>query len=157
MSKFINIKNRMLLPLLLIPVLAVTVLWAKQGRANAPQGRYLIGDLTVTDNKTGLIWERDVSSSMISGINANAYCNNLALDGMKWRMPSMKELQTLVDESLANPAIDPIAFSTTTAGVFWTSSAVSPAGFDSWAIDFADGKTTTKALFGQVAYVRCVH
>lgn len=151
-----TMKNRFFYSFLLIPVLAVALFWANQGRADAPQGRYIITDLTVTDTKTGLIWQRDVSSQSVSILNANEYCTTLALEGAKWRSPTMKELQTVVDETLSNPAIDPIAFPNTPVGEFWTSSFVAPGNFNGWTVNFADGKTNNKALFGDVAYVRCV-
>jgi len=156
MGKFIKMQNQRFLALVIVPVLAVALFWAKQGRANAPQGRYVIDDVSITDTKTGLIWERYVGSMQTNSVDAGVYCQNLSLGAGKWRLPSMKELQTLVDESLKNPAIDPVAFAATPLGVYWSSSVVLPAGFNLWTVDFTDGATGTLLAFGASAYVRCV-
>lgn len=150
-------KNRALFSFMLLSVITAALFWANQGRADAPEGRYVIGDLTVSDTKTGLVWQRDVSPMKINILGVSNYCGDLNLEGAKWRPPTMKELQTLVDESLTNPAIDPIAFPNTPIAEFWTSSFVAPGNFNGWTVNFADGVTNTKALFGDVAHVRCVH
>jgi hypothetical protein len=156
MSKLIKMQNPRFLALVIVPVLAIALFWAKQGRANAPQGRYIIDELTVTDTKTGLVWQKSVEAAQTNSVDAGIYCQNLPLGGGPWRLPSMKELQTLVDESLKSPAIDPVAFANTPIGAYWSSSVVLPAGFSLWTIDFTDGKTGTLVAFGASAYVRCV-
>jgi hypothetical protein len=83
-------------------------------------------DDTVIDQGTGLVWQRRVSRSTYTFDEARAYCESLALDGGGFRVPSMKELQTLVDETRASgPLIDTEAFPglpEDEAPTFWTSS-----------------------------------
>jgi hypothetical protein len=70
---------------------------------------------TVRDRYTGLIWQRHVDPACEDGCctwsEAQDYCAGLDLgDQSDWRLPTLKELQTLVDEAQASPAIDSNAF-----------------------------------------------
>jgi len=135
--------------------------------ADAPMGQYTIPSdgLTVFDNKTGLRWERNVNAASMkySWVNALIHCDGLTLAGVSgWRVPTFKELETLVDERHFSPAIDPIAFPSTPAvnpgdGLFWSSTPfVKFAQRDqSFTVDFFDGigQTVTTSSLG---FVRCV-
>jgi hypothetical protein len=98
-------------------------------------GEFVVsGDgLTVTDETTGLVWQRDGSGTRAGcsgGRNltctwaeAKAYCASLTLAGVSgWRLPAVIELSTIVDFTRTSPAIDPTAFPTTPSEWFWTSS-----------------------------------
>jgi len=63
------------------------------------------GDGTVTDTSTDLMWQQ-VSSSSKTWKEALVYCEGLNLGGhTDWRLPNIKELQSLVDYSLRESAI----------------------------------------------------
>lgn len=139
----------------LIVSLTVALFGIRQGHANAPPGRYIVTDFTVVDTRTGLVWERQGPAAAQTSANAESYCQNSTLENAQWRLPTMKELQTLVDESQSSPAIDLVAFPVTPAGEFWTSSTVASFSILNWTINFVDGDTS----FGsgnKTAYVRCV-
>ena len=54
---------------------------------------------TFTDNNTHLIWQNS-SISYKNYDQAISYCQNLTIDGISgWRLPQMRELQTLIDLS----------------------------------------------------------
>ena len=54
------------------------------------------GNSTVTDLKTGLMWQQAPSSSGYTWQQAVDYCNNLELGGYSdWRIPSCKELYSI--------------------------------------------------------------
>jgi hypothetical protein len=77
--------------------------------------------LTVRDNVTGLIWQRAVDPGTYSYDQARAYCADLVLGGCEhWRLPERIELVSIVDYTLANPAIDPMAFAGTPSAPFWS-------------------------------------
>jgi hypothetical protein len=120
-------------------VAAVAVLCAAPAGADAPEGHFEVNGGTVEDTATGLSWQRSVADENHDAQGALSYCAGLELAGNGWRLPTIKELHTLVDETRTKPAIDPKAFPGTPPAHFWTSSAV--AGFSSyaWAINFADG------------------
>ena len=57
------------------------------------------GDGTVTDNRTGLIWQQGEPGAMTWN-SALTYCEGLSLAGSTdWRLPNIKELESLVDET----------------------------------------------------------
>ena len=74
-------------------------------------------DGTVSDKATGLMWQQRDSEQTLDWSGALTYCGKLPLGGnADWRVPSIKELQSLVDYSRSptatnSPAINPI-FST---------------------------------------------
>ncbi|MBI9053159.1 MAG: DUF1566 domain-containing protein [Bacteroidales bacterium] len=93
------------------------------------------GDGTVSDNATGLMWQQSDDGNIRDWENALSYSENLTLgEHSDWRLPSAKELQSIVDytrcpDVTSSAAIDPI-FSTTSFndpegnpgqyGYYWT-------------------------------------
>ncbi len=80
------------------------------------------GDGTITDDATGLTWSQDDSGKGLNWADALDYCESLDLAGFDdWRLPNVKELQSIVDYSRSpdtsdSAAIDPIfAVSTITS------------------------------------------
>ncbi len=72
------------------------------------------GDDTVSDNATGLMWQKEDNGEGVIWSEALDYCEDLLL-GQKddWRLPNAKELQSIVDYSRSpdttnSAAIDPI-------------------------------------------------
>jgi hypothetical protein len=66
------------------------------------------GDGTVTDNLTGLMWTKDAQQIRggMSWTDALDACNNLSFAGYNdWRMPNIKELQSLIDYGQYFPAL----------------------------------------------------
>jgi len=133
------------------------LLLASLSRADAPPGHYTIAADVVTDTKTGLVWQRTVSPQAQNFLDAQTYCENLQLDGQSdWRAPTLIELQTIVDESRTDPAIDTTAFSDTPSDYLWTSSALASDQGQGWAVRFSDGYTWYHLFNNPVFFVRCV-
>jgi len=62
------------------------------------------GGAAVLDRETGLVWERSLASSVESWDSARFTCANKTVGGRKgWRLPSMPELASLIDPSVAFP------------------------------------------------------
>src|SRR4051812_45398658 len=80
------------------------VLVAAPAPASAPAGRYTITGGVVHDSKTGLNWQQAAKQTAYTWANALTYCsgNVAALPGTGWRLPTVKELQTIVDDSVAS-------------------------------------------------------
>lgn len=92
---------------------------------------------TVTDASTKLVWQRSSSAKEMTWAEANTTCAKASM-----RLPSMKELQTLVDttvESLEQAKIDTAVFPETPAGSFWTSSPVAGSPDQVWGVTFFEG------------------
>ncbi|MFQ5646228.1 MAG: DUF1566 domain-containing protein [bacterium] len=91
-------------------------------------GRFVIKNKeTVTDTKTGLMWEQrphEVGQGTITWNQAVKYCKELALGGHDdWRLPSLKELESLYDKSLNPPRLneDEAPFDDIETFWFWSS------------------------------------
>ncbi len=68
------------------------------------------GDGTVTDTCTGLVWEQRLGrSSAMTWKEALRYCADLELGGHDdWRLPNVRELQSLADYGRHSPAFDSV-------------------------------------------------
>jgi hypothetical protein len=144
------ISTRTLRHLTVVSLLAVVAVVspAHRAAANAPPGRYLIpGDGTVYDTKTKLTWQQSIGPNA-TPTDAMAYCaaNTAGLPGGPWRLPNIKELQTLVDENQPYPAvfIDPVAFpglSLAADNVQYISSTLVNSPIIAWALSFTGADT----------------
>lgn len=112
---------------------------AEPAIAAAPPGHFRVVGETVEDRATSLTWQRHPPREQYTRKQAAAYCAALTLRGAGWRVPTIKELQTLVDESQVGPAIDEQAFPETQSSHFWSSSAVASFAIYTWTLNFADG------------------
>jgi len=114
---------------------------------------------TVTDNLTGLIWLKNANctetvgsiakeSGFLTWADALTWSNSLAngscglTDGSAagtWRLPNRKELMSLIDKSMYNPALPAgHPFANVQADDYWSSTyAVYISG--AWAVRMADG------------------
>jgi len=87
---------------------------------------------------------------------AKTYCTGVGASlGGVWRLPSVKELQSILDFSQSKaPMIDPGAFPATVSSSFWSATPV--AGTTSaWEV-FFDSGITTNIFVTDSSYVRCV-
>lgn len=67
-----------------------------------------IGDNRVLDARTGLEWQTEDQEAR-SWPEALNYCEDLTLDGFyDWRLPTLKELGTLVDDTVTGNAMSPL-------------------------------------------------
>jgi hypothetical protein len=133
---------------------------------------------TVSDNSTGLMWQKcgdgqtgsncsggsaaqlayddgngNLGSAHLPAIN---YCKTLSLGGhADWRLPSVNELETLVDFGQQNPAINTTYFPNTQSGYYWSSTAYQGNANVAWIVNFYGGVVYYDGLVG-TDFVRCV-
>jgi hypothetical protein len=107
--------------------------------------------VAVRDNWTGLVWQQVHSARPYEFGEAQAYCATL---GAGFRVPSSKELQTLVDRRRFGPAIDAEYFPNTPSERFWSGTRVSE--FIAHAVEFQLGASNTYGT-EEAYYVRCVY
>jgi hypothetical protein len=137
--------------------------------AVAPPNQYTaLATGEVQDNYTGLIWQQNYSAATMAWAGAANYCATLGLNGHTWRVPSIRELATLVDEAQVAPAINRTMFPNTKYGSksnnwYWASALAAGQSTAAWAINFDDGFTgfnagtaTTDWNYFTAAWVRCV-
>lgn len=118
------------------------------------EGRFIDnGDGTVTDNCTGLMWMQSDADINKDGIitsddkliwkDALTYCSLLWFAGYDdWRLPNIRELESLVDYSRRMPAIDPM-FHVWIGGLrYWSSTSSHSWPFDAWIGSFLNGTIT---------------
>lgn len=117
-----------------------------------------LGDGTVLDTVTCLVWQRAAAPGTYDWSAARAYCSSPGLAGAGWRLPSRVELSTLTDFTRANPAIDTAAFPGTPPRFFWTGTpwAVDHAPPYAWMINFYEGLATNAGNTDSRFHVRCV-
>jgi hypothetical protein len=109
------------------------------------------GDGTVTDICTGLEWQKEPADVNGDGLftypddaplwcNALAYCEGLSLAGHDdWRLPNVRELQSIVDYGRLEPAIDPAFGVPPGVGLlYWSSTPYTGHGAP-WHVDFGYG------------------
>ena len=75
-----------------------------------PSGNYTDnGNGTITDTATGFVWQKSDDGSTRNWKDALAYCEDLSLgDKDDWRLPNIRELETIVDNNRSYPPIDPV-------------------------------------------------
>ena len=116
----------------------------------------------VRDNITGLIWEVKTDDGLIhdkdnsyTWADAQVFIDELNSDPTgftDWRLPTPRELESLVQEDGAVPRIDPAYFPNTGSGAYWTSVNLvsTPQGL-AWVLNFASGvldpETKTSSCF----------
>ena len=97
----------------------------------------------VVDKDNKIYWQ-DNQESMESSEDwddAVAYCSNLSLDGMKeWRLPTFKELLSIVDFGRVHPAINK-AFEFTNDDTYWSATGFALTSSRAWIIDFRTGES----------------
>ncbi|MDP9151359.1 MAG: DUF1566 domain-containing protein [Myxococcota bacterium] len=148
------------------------VVFASRAQADAPLAQYALFDLsnlTIRDAGTRLTWQRSPLAQPITFAAAADACAHLNLERLSdgWRVPSYKELLTLVDESphleyeaggLVQKAIDANAFPRTATDVYyWTSSYYVNDRTYAYSVNFRDGLAFKSQVASDLLYVRCVH
>ena len=128
------------------------------------------GDGTVTDPTTGLQWMRcsmgqtwdgttcTGTASTYTWDQAVALTNAVPFAGQSdWRLPNIRELQTILDRSVYSPSIDPAAFPNTPASNFWSVSTYAGDWDGAWIVNFdvgSAGNSYSKSSTFQVRLVR---
>ena len=72
---------------------------------------FIISDSIVTDVLTGLEWQRFVTSDFMEWEEALRRAENLVLQGhTDWRLPNIKELESINDEDRLQPSVQEYYF-----------------------------------------------
>jgi Protein of unknown function (DUF1566)/Secretion system C-terminal sorting domain len=111
---------------------------------------------TITDNLTHLVWQKAPNTAVLTWENALAYAENLSLaSATDWRLPNIKELQSLNDESVTNPSANTTFFPTIGVHNYWSSTSLPNQTTKSWYWNTQFGITTYDTKTNS-NYVLCV-
>ncbi len=120
------------------------------------------GDGTVTDNLTGLLWQKADGGEM-TWEKAKDYAKALRLAGRQdWRLPTSMELFALTNQGMHGPAMDTSVFTRSEARYWWTNSPRADDSTKVWLVNSGGGigahaKTETVSAGGErPVHVRCV-
>ena len=97
----------------------------------------------VLDKETGLVWEKSPQTTAVAASNVRLTCANKAVGGRKgWRLPSLPELASLVDPSVASPGPTLSAghpFLNVQPTNYWSASANAENPSLMWGVGFGNG------------------
>jgi len=114
------------------------------------------GSPTLSDARTGLMWQAQDDNTPKTWEAALTYCEGLSLGGYTdWRLPNNKDLESISDSSRYNPAINTTNYPGTTAAAYWTSTTSANTTTSAWYVNFLDGTVNFAAKTGSNR-VRCV-
>lgn len=130
----------------------------------APDSRYIIhGDSTVTDIWTGLMWQRCSLGQTWDGSTCTGIASDYTWQGAlrqgesnsfagysDWRLPNIKEMHSLVNYSVSDPAINRTVFPNNGRD-YWSSSLEDSQYWAGWYIDFYYGIGYRTGLRGSYA------
>lgn len=118
---------------------------------------FVKSEKVVIDVTKNLMWQDDmeVTQYKTTWSLAKEYCSTLTLNGYTdWKLPSAKELQSIVNIKRANPAIyEEFRYCEPTS--YWTNSQDMGNKNDAWYVGFKTG-ATFKDSKDYDCYVRCV-
>lgn len=106
------------------------------------------GNGTITDNGTNLVWQKAPNATTYTWDQALMYAENLALAGNSdWRLPNLKELVSVNDETTNAPSINTAYFPAVQSARYWSSTTqFAPGGTSAWFNDFQNFGITSYDL-----------
>ena len=102
----------------------------------------------VLDKETGLVWEQAPHAQATPSGAAQLYCAQLTVGNRRgWRLPSIQELESLLDTSMANPALPAgHPFGAVNPSIYyWSATGDAFDASRAWVMTFDDGRTTRAA------------
>ena len=112
---------------------------------------------TVTDNLTDLIWQKNSMNDSLTWEDALVKADTMLLAGYNdWRLPNIKELQSINIEQIMNPSINTTYFTNIGINKLWSSTSLPNQTTKAWYLDTKYGVTTyqTKTSKQKVIFVR---
>ncbi len=120
------------------------------------------GQVVTLDKTTGLMWATyGDRAGCFNGQSQNwsdavAWAENLNYAGYSdWRLPNVRELQSLIDYGKSDPAIRTRYFPNTILDYYWSSSSYATNTLYAWNLDFSNGYFAARDKIS-VYYVRAV-
>jgi hypothetical protein len=127
-----------------------------------PATHYVVSAGEVRDQYTGLSWTQAHSGNApsLTAPQSADYCRALTLNGRAWRLPSLNELASVVDDvpsGNVSPAVDHAAFPGLSKDQwYWSASPHGASTTEGWMLNFMDGFTKHQATT-TLGIALCVH
>lgn len=99
------------------------------GNAGSVGGNTCNGTLVAYGNQCN-------TANYVAAVNAATLCGH-----GDWRLPSLKELQTLANAGVGSPTIDATYFPNTQGGSYWSASNYAAGSGNAWFLDFSAGNS----------------
>ena len=114
------------------------------------------GNGTVTDNVTGLVWQKAPDATTRTWADSKTYCSNntAALPGSGWRLPTYRELISLLKYG-TSPMINTSVFSGVQNSSYWSSTQVASNSSNAWSLNLNGGLMSDWSL-ATLRYTLCV-
>ena len=111
---------------------------------------------TITDNLTNLVWQQVPYTDTLTWENALTYADTLKLGGIyDWRLPNIKELQSINNEKIIKPSVDTAYFKLGNNRKYWSSTTLPNHTTQAWYLNTTFGITTYDLKTAR-DYVFCV-
>jgi hypothetical protein len=132
---------------------------------STPDKQFTINDDgTVTDNKTtltwmrcslGQVWEAGCTPQTATKLNWEDALTaaNITSD---WRLPNIKELNSIAEQACDSPAINASIFPNTQSAYYWSSSPVASDDGRAWVVNFSKGGDVSSFNKSNDRFVRLV-
>jgi hypothetical protein len=140
----------------IIKLLVSTEIKTTAKGTDQPTGERFIdnGDGTISDTKTRLMWQKQGSTERLTYAKAEEFVVELNREEWNdWRIPTREELESILDLTKHDPAIDPM-FKCESAG-YWSSTPVAYYAANAWVVLFYFGVVSYNGRYGAY-YVRPV-
>jgi hypothetical protein len=114
----------------------------------------------VLDRETGLVWERSPATTTYNWSIARSLCIDRTVGGRKgWRLPSINELASLTDPSVASPGPAMPAghpFTNVQSGGYWSTTTLAGFATYAWFVNFFDRGVVLAFDKADALFVWCV-
>ena len=112
----------------------------------------------VLDKETGLVWQKNLDTTLRNWYDAQFYCINLNLGWRKgWRLPTVQELTTLLDTSRSNPMLpSDHPFTNVQLSEYWSATTDARNTDGAWVVNLAGGNVYLNGKTSDSNYVWCI-
>jgi len=174
MEKKLNINYLLLVSLLMVSASSAYAGCFANVTPSSPTTNFVdVGNGTVRDNKSGLLWKRCSEGQIWNGTTCTGVATTYTWQGAlqqaqalnagggfagatNWRVPNQKELNSIVERQCWAPSINATIFPATVTNYYWSSSPTAGYASSAWGVTFFDGNDNSANFKGSAYPVRLV-
>ena len=123
----------------------------------AQRFQLVMNDEAVLDRETGLVWQRSTDTTKFNWNAVHTACYASVNGGrLGWKLPTIEELETLIDPTQSHPALpDGHPFTNVKESYYWSSTTNASYPDKAWSVNFGNGYLLVDSKDSNY-YVRCV-